>query len=124
MTVKVLRYSNNIESDIKRGWSALSGMRFGTEEEAKEFFSDYFGEKEMDIRYDDDQLNYGVVHHDGLSCFIIEDDGDEVADADYIRSNATFTQAEMTTGKVSLVESFGDGWHLLECAGYEKESLD
>ena len=124
MTCKVMRYSENIESDIKRGWSALSGMRFETEAAAVEFFSDYFGDNEMDIRFDVDQNNYGVVHHDGLSCFVVEDDGDEVEDIDRIRSNATLTQAEYTIGKVTLIESFGDGWHLLECQSYGKETLD
>lgn len=124
MTAKVMRYSNNIESDIRRGWSALAGMRFESEEKAREFFSDYFGDNEMDIRFDVDQNQYAVVHHDGLSCYVVEDDGDEVANIDDIRKNATLTQAELTTGKVKLIESFGDGWHLLECGGYEKESLD
>lgn len=124
MKVKALRYSDNIQSDIKRGWSALAGMRFDTEEEAREFFADYFGDNEMDIRYDEDRHQYGVVHHDGLSCFVVEEDGDELADANYIRSNATFAQAEMTVGKVCVVESYGDGWHLIECESYAKESLD
>lgn len=124
MSVKVLRYSENIESDIRRGWSALAGMRFDTEDEARSFFADYFGDNEMDIRCDADRNAYGVVHHDGLSCFLVEEDGDEIDDVDRIRKNATLTQAEYTIGTVKLLESYGDGWHLLECRDYGKETLD
>jgi hypothetical protein len=118
--VKVLRYSFDINSDIKRGWSAYAGMRFETEEEAKSFFES----DDLDIRFDDDRNSFGVVHHDGLSCFLVEEDGDEIADVDYIRNHATLTQAEYTVGKVTLLHSFGDDWHLLECSSYGKESLD
>lgn len=121
MGAKVLRHSVNIYSDIRRGWSALGGLRFDTEDEARSFFGN---SENLDIRYDEDRQQYAVVHHDGLSCFVIEEDGDPIADANYIRKHATLTQAELTVGKVTVLESYGDDWHLLECESYNKESLD
>jgi hypothetical protein len=122
MTVKVLRFSYDIDSDIRRGWSAYGGLRFDTEEEARSFFDDETGS--LNVCFDADRDQYGVVHHDGLSCFVIEEDEEEIADADYIRKHATLTQAEYTIGKVKVLESYGDDWHLLECESYGKESLD
>ena len=121
MSAKVLRYSLNIESDIRRGWSAYGGQRFDTIEELQQEFDI---DNTSDIRFDEDRQKYALVHHDGLSCFVIETDGDEVADADYLRQHAILTQAEYTVGKVTLLRSYGDDWHLLECDDYGKESLD
>ena len=121
MSAKVLRYSINIESDIRRGWSAYGGQRFDTVEELQQEFA---VDGDADIRFDEDRQQYALVHHDGLSCFLIETDGDEMADPNYLRQHGTLTQAEYTIGKVKLLKGYGDDWHLLECDDYGKESLD
>ena len=122
MTAKVLRYSLDIHSDVERGWSAYGGLRFDTEDEVRTFFDD--AESQLDIRFDEARQQFAAVHHDGLSCFVVEEDGDEIADANYIREHAALTQAELTVGKVKLIESYGDDWHLLECESYNKETID
>lgn len=145
----VLRYSPNIQGDLKRNWSAWMGLRSkdlydllvqldGVEaiEEAWEDWSDVdyapFVERdhddfdafldylagENDIRFDPDTKEWCAVHHDGLSCFLLEAEDEEEAIAEGKALASMWPDkgfGYQTEGSIRLVCSLPDDWHILEC---------
>ena len=146
-----VRYSPNITGDVERDWSAWMGMRFDSflgvvngageiseydyaewaethdmdteDEETAEAYLQHLG---WDVRVDPATGEYCVVHHDGLSVFVVGDEG-SIEDA---REFAKHWHDERTgavgfgsriIGAVKLVESYGD-WHVLEVANTTPEN--
>lgn len=148
MTVKAVRYSNNIDADIRRGWSAWMGLEAnrkddavllawesqgrGGESELDDLYQDApepdwnsFIDRmaeELDVRFDDNCQMWRVVHHEGLSCYVVNDgsytaEEEAAAIARYARDTPT-GEGHYTIGGIRVVEALADGWYLLECEGY------
>ena len=138
-----IRYSPNIDGDIARGWSAWMGMRYAsflalvntaaevdeyhfsewceardldadTEEAAEQYVSDFM---DWDVRIDPATSEYCVVHHDGLSVFVVDEE-DLAVNLDaakmwHAADAASDGFGHATLGSVRVVASFGN-WHVLE----------
>lgn len=142
----VIRYSPDIEGDIERDWSAWMGMRFAsfldlvntageiseyeysewceshdldetTEEAAEEYVTEKLG---WDVRIDPKTGEFCLVHHDGLSCYVVSeedlDETSEVAARWDAMGWAPTGNGKMTVGKVEVVAAFGN-WYVLKCDG-------
>lgn len=81
---------------------------------------------ELDVRFDDAANEWCGVHHDGLSCFVVQQDGDSDEDvANAIRHYTSLPptgEGHYTIGAVRVVEKLHDdgwgSWYLLECEDY------
>ncbi len=138
-----IRYSPNIANDIERGWSAWMGMRYAsfaelvaTAAEVDEYdFAEWAEARDLDIQdeataeqYVEDVLGWDVrldphtnqvcvVHHDGLSVYVVDAD-DLAVNLDAARTwdaagDASYGFGRATQGGVRVVASFGN-WHVLE----------
>lgn len=138
-----IRFTPSIENDIERGWSAWMGMRYSsflalvntaaevdeyhysewcderdldaeTEEAAEKYVSDYL---DWDVRLDPATNELCVVHHDGLSVYVVDEEDlqvnlDTASDWDAQRAGAS-GEGYATQGRVTSVAQFG-WWHVLE----------
>lgn len=138
-----IRFSPSIENDIQRGWSAWMGMRYSsflilvntafevdeyhysewcderdldaeTEGAAEKYVSDYLG---WDVRLDPATNEMCVVHHDGLSVYVVDEENLQVnldTASDWNARNSTADGfGHATQGRVTIVAQFGN-WHVLE----------
>lgn len=103
----VARFSDNIEADIKRGWSTwmLPGLG-GSYEDCLQDIED-FGFRDAEIReFPEYPGCYGVVHHEGLSCYPLESENVDDAIAEVLDSKLDGSgYASATIGKVTLLKS-------------------
>ena len=145
-----LRYSPNITNDIARGWSAWMGMRYAsflalvntaaevdeyhfsewcearsldedTEDAAEQYVSDFL---DWDVRIDPATSEFCVVHHDGLSVFVVDEE-DLVANVAVATEWASVGwaptgQGHATEGRVTVMAKVGN-WHVLECESASPE---
>lgn len=79
-TLLVARFSDNIHADIDRDWSTwmLPGLG-GTYKDCEQDIEDFgFGDSEI-REFPEYPGSFGVVHHEGLSCYLL--DAESVEDA-------------------------------------------
>ena len=145
-----LRYSPNITNDIARGWSAWMGMRYAsflalvntaaevdeyhfsewcearsldedTEDAAEQYVSDFM---DWDVRIDPATSEYCVVHHDGLSVFVVDEedlDTNVAVATEWAAARwAPTGQGHATEGRVTVMAKVGN-WHVLECESASPE---
>lgn len=129
-TVLVARFSDDIDADIKRGWSAyqhpaLGGTRAEVERDAREM-----NVTDPDIR----KLpggGYALVHHEGLSAYPISSESVDGAQQEVLATtNDGSGYGHRTTGKIrkmrtipkELIGSIRD-LHILEVSGSEVEQM-
>jgi hypothetical protein len=145
-----IRYSPNIDGDIARGWSAWMGMRYAsflalvntaaevdeyhfsewceardldadTEEAAEQYVSDFM---DWDVRIDPATSEYCVVHHDGLSVFVVDEedlDTNVAVATEWAAARwAPTGQGHATEGRVTVMAKVGN-WHVLECESASPE---
>ena len=140
----VVRFSKNIQADVKRNWSAWMNTR--TEnlaefiqvcldhcwsekaselqdeenyQEALEIF-----EELLDIRIDGNQ--YAIVHHDGLSCFGLEaeEEKEAITEAEEFVENfdmSFFVNGDKTLGEIKIIKEISENWYLLEVEDFTTE---
>lgn len=103
----VARFSDNIQADIERGWSTwmLPGLG-GSYEDCKRDIEDFgFGNAEI-REFPEYPGCYGVVHHEGLSCYPLESENVEDAIAEVLEQHFDGSgYASATIGKVTLLKS-------------------
>ena len=145
-----IRYSPNIDGDIARGWSAWMGMRYAsflalvntaaevdeyhfsewcearsldedTEDAAEQYVSDFM---DWDVRIDPATSEYCVVHHDGLSVFVVDEedlDTNVAVATEWAAARwAPTGQGHATEGRVTVMAKVGN-WHVLECESASPE---
>lgn len=145
-----IRYSLDIEGDIQRDWSAWMGMRYAsfldlvnsageiseyeysewcesrdldetTEEAAEEYVTEKLG---WDVRIDPKTGEFCAVHHDGLSCYVVDEEDldatNEVAARWNEKGALPSGEGKMTVGAVEVVTAFGN-WYVLKCDGLNVE---
>ena len=120
------RFSNDINADIKRGWSAWMHPNLGgTVEECLED-AELLGLDTVDIREFPDG-GFALVHHDGLSCYVLESTEVESAIEEVKASTHSGDgYGEVTIGKVKVLKSVKikgcrRTLHILEIEDYESE---
>lgn len=75
----VARYSDNIQNDINRGWSAwMTPGLAGTYEDCQQDIEDGFGNGDI-VEFPEFPGCYGIKHHNGLSCYELESENIEDA---------------------------------------------
>lgn len=138
-----IRFSPNIQNDVQRGWSAWMGMRYAsfidlvntaaeideydyaewaeardldTEDEAtaEAYVTEKMG---WDVRIDPATGEFCVVHHNGLSVYVVDEENldaniEEATRLEEIDATAT-GEGHATRGSVAVIASFG-WWHVLE----------
>jgi HK97 family phage portal protein len=130
-TKLVARYSDDIDADIKRGWSAYQHPNYGgTRAEVLQDAED-MGIKDPEIRKIP-QGGYALVHHDGLSSYPLNSEGVDEATLE-AHSSAGFDGSgygHSTIGKIrkmrtipkELIGSLRD-LHILEVEDSEVEQM-
>lgn len=116
--MKALRFSKNIENDIKRNFSCYMGDWFVSEKDAKETIE----ERKIDaeIGYDEESKMYGIIHHYGLSCFSCEDMSDEEID-EYSKTIEWEGFGYRTIGNIKIIKEISKDIWLLEVDDLIKE---
>jgi len=126
----VARYSLNIKADIKRGWSGYfepayetldDAARLGywpTEWDEEEDAADWLEANDIDFRHDPENGGWRHVHHNGLSCWVLDAEREnaalfEAATKDNGGEIGWHGFGYATRGKVRLVASWGI-LHILE----------
>lgn len=122
----VARFSDNIEMDIKRGFSCW--MHPGLGGSIKECERDA---EELGLNCDVRELpegGYGLVHHEGLSCYALDAETVEAA-IEEVKNNNRYDGSgfgHTTVGEIKLLASVNIGkqrmLHILEVEGVECES--
>lgn len=126
----VARFSENIENDIKRGWSTwmlpgLGGSYSDCEQDIEDFG---FGNAEI-REFPEYPGSYGVVHHEGLSCYLLDAENVEDAITEVIENKLDGSgYGYATIGKVTLLKTVPSkemrsirDLHILEVEDCERE---
>jgi hypothetical protein len=140
----VVRYTDNPEADIQRGWSGVMGMAWETALDAAvsmlvngeanldrdeiEGLSDdellsLMDDHNVDVRWDEGRKQYRLVHHSGLSCWRLEAETIEDAVAEAKHTGYWGGFGDKTIGKVTYVCSVpgSEDAHIFECNAVEAE---
>lgn len=128
----VARFSENIEADIKRGWSTwMTPGLGGSYEDCEQDIEDGFANGEI-REFPEHHGCFGIVHHEGLSCYCLE--ADNINDAiEEIKASPNMYGAGYgyaTIGDVKLLmtvsaKEIGSqrDLHILEVEDCEKEKM-
>lgn len=136
----VVRFSDNIEADIQRGWSAwMSPGCGGTYEDCLADFDPNDPESvlkgcKVDIReFPEFPGSFGCVHHEGLSCYYLEAENVEDALKEVRANQSKFNgcgYGDYTVGNVRLLKSISkEEWgsdrdmHILEVEDCQEENI-
>lgn len=118
----VARYTSNPEVDIERGWSGYFGYGdWATIDEAYDGIIEVGGDPDRaDIRFDEYEGLYRLVHHDGLSCWeleaeTIEDAIEEARRLDNAGSIVWGGFGYQTHGDVRVIAQVHDDLYIFEC---------
>lgn len=109
--IYAIRFSDDIEADIRRDWSAYMHPSLGGTYEECERDCEEYG-LPVDIREFEDG-GFACVHHDGLSCYALENcNSVEDVIAAFNKDRALYDGsgfAQQTVGKVQLIKSIPAG---------------
>lgn len=101
----VARFSDNIEADIKRNWSAwMTPGLGGSYDDCIQDVKDGFAEGEI-REFPEYPGCFGIVHHEGLSCYALESETIEDA-IEEVRKNVYADGSgygQKTVGKIKLL---------------------
>ncbi len=128
----VARFSDNIQADIERGWSAwMTPGLCGSYDDCQQDIAD--GYACGDIReFPEKPGSYGIVHHQGLSAYLLSADDEDSAVEEAIAAAkggkidgsgfgvAAFNCQLVRTIPRELVKSQRE-LHILRCEDYESE---
>ena len=125
----VARFSDNIQEDILRGWSAwMTPGLGGSKEDCKQDIEYGYADGEI-IEFPEHKGCFGIKHHNGLSCYYLESEciEDAIDEIKILKLDGS-GYGEKTVGNIKLVKTISKediktirDLHILEVEDCESE---